>query len=183
MNKSDFRKKAFEIRNTTFDKEINNQIIDKFLKSPYYKNAENLLLTSSIRTEINTDPIIKKVLEDNKKLYLPISNPKDHSISVTRILHYPEEVIESHYGILEPKVDGHEDPNILDLVLVPGVAFDRRGYRIGYGAGYYDRFLLNTAAKRVAISRDNLIFDEIPYEYFDQKVDLIISEKEIVHIN
>lgn len=180
MKKNIFRKKAFDIRNSTYDENINKKIISKFLDSDIYKNSKNILLTSSIQTEIDTLPIIEKIFEDKKNLFLPITNVKDHTLSISRIKHYPQDLIESHYGILEPRFNQNINPQILDLVLVPGVAFDRRGYRIGYGAGYYDRFLLNTDAKRISMSRDNLLFDEIPYESYDLRVDLIFTETQTV---
>jgi len=88
----------------------------------------------------------------------------------------PTRLIRHRFGMLEPAADlPVADPATLDLVLVPGVAFDRRGGRLGFGGGYYDRFLLTTAALRVGIAYDNCLADALPCDEHDQRMDWVVT--------
>ena len=94
-----------------------------------------------------------------------------------------DELIVDNYGILEPKyVDKNNIGDNFDLIIMPGVAFDRCGNRIGYGGGYYDKYLLNIKEdiKKIALAYDIQVIDDIHREKHDIKVDCIITEKEIV---
>ncbi len=87
------------------------------------------------------------------------------------------------FGILEPKPEAMHlvAPEELDLVLVPGIAFDKRGYRLGYGGGFYDAFLAQTKMVKVGLAFDFQIVDLLPTREEDERVDLIVSEKTIYH--
>ena len=88
----------------------------------------------------------------------------------------PTRLIRHHFGMLEPAADLPVlDPTTLDLILVPGVAFDRHGGRLGFGGGYYDRFLLTTAALRVGIAYDNCLADALPCDEHDQRMDWVVT--------
>ena len=87
------------------------------------------------------------------------------------------------FGILEPKPEAMNlvAPDELDLVLVPGIAFDKRGYRLGYGGGFYDAFLAQTKSVKVGLAFDFQIVDLLPTREEDERVDLIVSEKTVYH--
>ena len=88
----------------------------------------------------------------------------------------PAHLVRHRFGMLEPAADlPVVDPATLDLVLVPGVAFDRRGGRLGFGGGYYDRFLTTTPALRVGVAYDQCLADELPCGEHDQRVDWIAT--------
>ncbi len=88
----------------------------------------------------------------------------------------PTRLVRHRFGMLEPAADlPPVDPLTLDLVLVPGVAFDRRGGRLGFGGGYYDRFLLTTPALRVGVTYDECLADALPCDEHDQRMDWIVT--------
>lgn len=91
----------------------------------------------------------------------------------------PERLVRHRFGMLEPAADlPRVDARILDLVLVPGVAFDRRGGRLGFGGGFYDRFLLTTPALRVGITYDPCVAEALPMTERDQRMDWIVTPTE-----
>jgi 5-formyltetrahydrofolate cyclo-ligase len=86
------------------------------------------------------------------------------------------------FGMLEPMADlPVVDPATLDVALVPGVAFDRRGTRLGFGGGYYDRFLPTTPALRIGIAFDECLADELPYGEYDQRMDWVATPSKMIH--
>jgi 5-formyltetrahydrofolate cyclo-ligase len=94
----------------------------------------------------------------------------------------PTRLVRHRFGMLEPAADLPAiDPATLDVVLVPGVAFDRHGGRLGFGGGYYDRFLLTTSALRVGIAFDQCLAEELPCGKHDQRMDWVATPSEIFH--
>lgn len=87
------------------------------------------------------------------------------------------------FGIKEPMDEEFFDYNAIDIVLVPGMAFDRKGYRMGRGKGYYDKFLPNISAIRIGICFDFQLFDQIPINQYDVQMDYIVSNNEVITIN
>ena len=93
-----------------------------------------------------------------------------------------EELHKGAYGILEPSTKRPVAENDIDVIIVPGLAFDRRGGRMGFGAGYYDRLLIKTNAVKIGLCYDFQLMDSVPSEEHDVPMDYIITEKEIVEI-
>lgn len=180
--KTKFRKKLLKQRKLSFNKNCNQKIIERFLESSLYKKAENLMLTASTKDEIDTTEIIQKALEDGKHLFLPRCLPKTHQMQAVEIYHFPQDMTEGNYKILEPKLElpPLSDCSVLDLIVVPGLAFCVDGRRIGYGGGYYDRFLENLHVPTCALISEKFIEKDIPTEPFDRKVDYLITEKRII---
>lgn len=165
---------------------MDRKILDKFYESKYYREAINIFIYISYDSEINTKEIINKALRDNKKIYVPRTEFKTRLMDAVEIASL-DNLIENKYGILEPAVeDAHIDPNELDLIVVPGVAFDRTGGRMGYGAGFYDRYFKkinkeNTKKiRKLALAYDFQILENIPMNERDVPVTYIITEKEFI---
>jgi 5-formyltetrahydrofolate cyclo-ligase len=94
----------------------------------------------------------------------------------------PARLVRHRFGMLEPAADlPVVDPATLDLVLVPGVAFDRRGGRLGFGGGYYDRLLPTTPALRVGVTYDCCLADELPCSEHDQRMDWVVTPTQEIH--
>ncbi|MBN1811842.1 MAG: 5-formyltetrahydrofolate cyclo-ligase [Anaerolineae bacterium] len=94
----------------------------------------------------------------------------------------PAQLVRHRFGMLEPAANlPVVDPATVDVVLVPGVAFDRRGGRLGFGGGYYDRFLSTTPALRVGIAFDQCLVGELPCGEHDQRMDWVATPSEIIH--
>ena len=164
--------------------EKDRKILDRFYDSNYYREAKNIFIYISYDSEINTKGIIKKALRDNKKIYVPRTEFKTRLMDAVEITSL-NNLIESEYGILEPSVEEpHIDPNEIDLIVVPGVAFDRNGGRMGYGAGFYDRYFKKINEDnmkkviKLALAYDFQILEKIPMNEQDVPVNYIITEKE-----
>jgi len=95
----------------------------------------------------------------------------------------PSRLVRHRFGMLEPAAELPViDPALLDVVLVPGVAFDRRGGRLGFGGGFYDRFLPTTPALRVGVTYDSCLVDELPCTQSDQRMDWIVTPGGLLQI-
>jgi len=135
------------------------------------------------RNEVKTDFIINYCLLHNKKVYIPICIPETHELCISRITSL-EELQSGHYGIREPMPEyiRLSDSSLVDLVLIPGIAFDNSGNRIGFGAGYYDRFMkrLRPGAVKAALAYFFQVVDHVPSEEHDIPTDYIITEKSTI---
>lgn len=158
-------------------------IVKKLLASEEYIKSESFFCFLSFGSEVETEEILKDALK-NKEVYVPYINKIDDLMYPVLIKDLNNFKINS-FGIREP--DFKEDFLILkefDFALVPGVAFDREGWRIGYGKGYYDKFFNSyTVKNKIAVAFALQIIDKIPSENHDVPVDVIITENELIKIN
>ena len=173
---------------TAKKEDMDKKIVDKFYESKYYKEAKNIFIYISYDSEIDTKEIINKALIDNKRVYVPRTEFKTRLMDAVEIASL-DNLIESEYGILEPAMEEpHIEPDELDLIVVPGVAFDRNGGRMGYGAGFYDRYFKRISKdrmekiKKLALAYDFQILEKIPMDEQDVPVNYIITEKEFIHL-
>ena len=125
--------------------------------------------------EIDTRPFIGACLARGQRVFAPRVEAGCDRLDHAE-LHALEELEPGPFGLLQPPAADAPLPPF-DLVVVPGAAFDRRGHRIGYGQGYYDRFLAETAAYKVGLAYDELFFEELPTESHDVAVDAILTER------
>ena len=158
-------------------------IAKKVLKTPEYKEADNILLYADYRHEVMTREIFDDALLHKKKVYFPKSND-DGTMEFYQIISVKQ--LESGYkGIKEPVVDNRylfkHNSKEDTLIIVPGVAFDMKGYRVGYGKGFYDRFMQDKRQMTAfGLCFSNQLVDEIPHAMHDIKMDKIVTE-EIVY--
>lgn len=175
------RKKFFEENYKEF-KNASNSIMDKLLTSKEYKEAKVIMCFVSFKDEVMTHNIIKTALKDGKILAVPYVEKGNKEMVAAKIENF-NELKEGFYGILAPLKDKLNimDPKDIDLVISPGVAFDKEGYRVGYGGGFYDRFLKNTRedVKIIALGFDLQVIDEAPRGPFDIPVHGLITESGI----
>lgn len=167
-------------------KEMDKKILNKFYETQYYNDAEKIFIYISYASEINTKEIINKALKDNKKIYVPRTEFKSRNMDAVEITSL-DNLLESTYGILEPSTEESKtEPNELDLIVVPGVAFDRNGGRMGYGAGFYDRYFKKINKENIskivklALAYEFQILDKVPMNSQDVPVDYIITENEFI---
>lgn len=107
--------------------------------------------------------------------------PRVHGQELVLHIYRPDRLVRHHFGMLEPAADlPTVHPSAVSLVLVPGVAFDRRGGRLGFGAGYYDRLLPRTTALRVGVTYDRCLADALPLDPHDQLVDWIVTPTQTI---
>jgi 5-formyltetrahydrofolate cyclo-ligase len=141
-----------------------------------FQKAEHVALYCGIAPEVETKPFLKKILKD-KKLYLPRVGLRK-TLKLCRVRLLSKDLRKGAYNIMEPKdFCGKRPASKMDLIVVPGVAFDRKGGRLGRGGGYYDRLL--KCAKRVpAIGicfREQMV-KKVPMKAHDVKVDRVITD-------
>ncbi len=181
--KDAIRKQILGIRNKLDDNEVNSLSENIFLnlrKNSFLDSSSHVMVYLDFKHEVKTDAIINYCLEQNKKVYIPICIPETHEVSISRLASL-EELQSGHFGIREPMLQHIRlaDSSLIDLVLVPGVAFDKAGNRAGFGAGYYDRFMkrLQPGAVKAALAFSFQIVDFVPSDEYDIPVDYIVTEK------
>ena len=163
-------------------KSYSDSIIDKLYSTDYYKKAKTIMTFISFGAEVDTHEFIKTSIAKGKRIVVPITIPETKELKLSQVLDFDHLEI-GFYDILTPKEEfiSYVDPSEVDLIIVPGVAFDRNGYRIGYGGGYYDRFLANLDhVTKISLAFDMQLISSIPHEHFDIPVNYIITEKEII---
>lgn len=170
--KNDLRNKYLEIRKNLVDKDKKSFVIfDKIIKDKDYINAKVIGLYKSLSSEVNTDKLLEYSLEVGKVVLLP--RVVENEIKFYRY-NLNDSLEKSKFGVLEP-LESSNDYSI-DLVIVPGVAFTIDGNRLGFGKGYYDRFLANKNIKTIGICFKEQICDYIPVNENDIKINKIIHD-------
>lgn len=152
-------------------------IFNKLIESQEYINATNIFIYVSFQGEVDTYEIIKHAFKNHKRVYVPKVISKKFGMKAVEIKDLKDLKV-GVCGIYEPdSFDNAVGENIIELVIVPGVAFDLSGGRVGYGGGFYDRFLkkLNPNATKIALAYDFQLINEIVIEEHDIKVDRIIT--------
>jgi len=157
------------------------EIMDRFLRLPSFNSARCILLYASKGGEVHTDGIIRSALSLGKKVALPVTMKEGHVLELYEIKSI-EELSEGAFGILEParNQERRVQPEEVELVVVPGVSFDRRGHRIGYGMGYYDSLLKKVNGCKVGLAYDMQIVEHVPDEPHDVAVDMVVTQSEII---
>ncbi len=153
------------------------KITRRILLLPEFRKSKSVLLYYPYKNEVDVRFLIKHLLKENKKfIFLPkVSNNRIIPVKVD----FPVVLKRGFAGIKEP--DGIEFPErVIDLVIVPGVAFDYQGYRLGYGGGFYDRFLSNSKAYKVGVAYDFQIVDRLPHGEHDVPVDVIVTPTQTI---
>ena len=118
---------------------MDRALTERFLQHPFYQEAKTIATYLSFPHEFQTQELIERALKDGKKVLIPKTYPKGR---MEFVVYDPKQLAKTSFGLLEPKGDLEVvDPSQIDLIHVPGLAFTTEGYRIGYGGGYYDRYL------------------------------------------
>jgi 5-formyltetrahydrofolate cyclo-ligase len=154
-------------------------LAERFLTLPGFNHAATVLLyANAFPEEINTGPMLREALAIGKRLVCPRVDRGAKRLRLFEVEHLDRDLVPGTLGIPEPRLDCREvDPGAVDWVLVPGLAFDARGYRVGRGAGHYDRLLpmLRPDAPRWALVFDCQWVEALPVEPHDVPVDGVVS--------
>ncbi|MCA9106084.1 MAG: 5-formyltetrahydrofolate cyclo-ligase [Pirellulaceae bacterium] len=182
--KQQIREQAHENRRAQEDKdEISRDIMARFMTLPEYDRAATVMFYIDVRAEVRTRNDLEKALGSGKKIVVPYC--VDGELELFH-LESMDELETGMYKILEPRQDLRSveskrvDVAELDLIMVPGVAFDRVGGRTGHGKGYYDKLLEHAklTTPLVGVAFDCQIFDEIPMESHDIFMDRVVTQSE-----
>lgn len=158
--------------------EYSRVITDRLTALPEYKCAKRILCYASYNSEVDTSELCRRIIAEGKELHLPRCDVETKSMTACKVTDLSA-LKKGAYGIPEPEGEGIL-PQKLDLVVVPMVAFDKNKGRIGYGAGYYDRFLPMTNAFRCGIAFSAQEVECASFEETDLPMDLIITEREMI---
>ena len=170
--KKELRKEIIYLRDNLEDRYNKSMIIkNKIMNLDIYKNSKVIALYSSMKSEVDTKELIKESLELGKKVLLPriLNKNKMIFIEINKDTNYERNT----FGVLEPI--GIEEKNI-DLMIIPGVAFDKANNRLGYGRGYYDKYLKDKDLYKIGICFHEQLVDNIEVDEHDIKMDLIITD-------
>lgn len=184
--KKQIREEAHANRNAQENKdELSQQIVRTFMSLPEYQAAKTVLFYLDVRSEVRTRHSLEDALQSGKKIIVPYCVEGE----VLELFHLEamDELSVGMYRILEPKPELRALPakqvrvEEIDLIMVPGVAFDRRGGRTGHGKGYYDKLLEHARPDTplFALAFECQLFPEIPMQSHDMFMDKVITEKEV----
>lgn len=184
MDKKSFRKLIIQKRNEMSILEKNslsNQVIERLVNTKEYNKAKNIFVFVSTEDEIFTHDFIKNSIKLGKNIYIPFVDSGKKLMYASKLESFDDLEI-GFYDILslpESKLD-IVNPEKLDLVIVPGLVFGKNFYRIGYGGGYYDKYLSNPniTAVKIGICYEFQVFEKVDYNNYDIPVEIIITEKE-----
>lgn len=162
--------------------ERDKRICERILSLVSYRYADTLMLYSPIGSEIDVSPIVRAAFKSGKR----VAYPRCIANTCEMRFHYVDSVDmlkHGSYGILEPD----EDTPVLDkreickrgdcICIIPALVYDRRGYRVGYGKGYYDRYLSDFKGTKLGVTYSELLLDELPHGRYDLHTDLIVTER------
>ena len=158
--------------------EKSRAIQSRVLALPEYQRARRVLLYLSKGSEVDTWPLLDCALAQGKEVYAPRCLERPGEMAFYRVSSR-EDLQAGAFGLLEP-IPGRCPPlerGQGDLCLVPGLAFDREGYRLGYGKGYYDRFLADFPGKTAGICYNCCMRNLLPHGRYDRAVDILVTEK------
>ncbi|MBR7008583.1 MAG: 5-formyltetrahydrofolate cyclo-ligase [Ruminococcus sp.] len=157
-----------------------NSIAEKLLQSEYYKACRELLIYVSFDIEVDTIKIISHALGE-KQVYCPKCFGDTNIMEFYRITSL-DDLKKGKYGILEPDTSSGATNSFSadSLCVVPGLSFDNNGHRLGFGKGFYDRFLSDFAGTAIGICYDSFVKESLPTEEFDKCVDHLITEQRII---
>lgn len=188
MTKSELRKQA-QLKRDSMDNllicKYGDIIANSLINHEWYKFSKSIFIYVSVGNEVPTHAVIKNALAGGKTVSVPKIGPGTQMHAVP-VRDFEQDLEPGKFGILEPKSYLRPVPETcIDLIIVPGLLFDKSGYRIGYGKGYYDSFLDSVErnsphCRTIGLAFHSQVVQELPRERHDKPVMLIITEKQIL---
>lgn len=180
MEKKQLRTKGKDILSKligTQRNDVESSIHKTLFDSSYYQQATVIGCTISQAHEIDTSPIIEQAWKDNKEIVVSKCYPKQKELSFRKLTSF-KQLETVYFGLKEPKEEETEEmgKERIDLMIVPGLLFDERGYRIGYGGGFYDRYLSDFEQTTIALATEEQLVQKVPNDPFDIPVHHLITE-------
>ncbi|HJU13114.1 MAG TPA: 5-formyltetrahydrofolate cyclo-ligase [Candidatus Nitrosotalea sp.] len=180
VEKGRLRKQLLDQRDSLspdFIKIASAKIQENLRKVEFYRNAKILGGYHAVGSEVRTQEILKEILNAGKELALPKAEKND--LLFKKITSFSDLEV-GNFSVMEPK-ERCETVKKIEVILVPAIALTRDGYRLGYGFGYYDRYLHSKRSKKIALSYSKQIVKTIPHDSHDVKVDCIVTEDEVIY--
>ncbi len=187
IRKEDIRNEMISLRNKLTKEQVDTlseKIVSTLTKLPVFINSRRIMLYMSFGSEVDTFKLIEYCKELGKSVIVPFCVSKDRRLVPTEIKSIENDLVKNRIGFLEPKKELVEAASTedIDIIILPGLAFDRGCYRVSYGGGYYDRFLgkLDFSIPTIGLVYDFQLIDVIPAEEHDIPVDYVITDKRII---
>lgn len=165
-------------------KRRSKDVENKLSELPIYKQAKVIMVYYPLRGEVD---ILRKIKKDlgNKRFCFPVMDLEAKNLRIFEIANLDEDFCVGAWGVMQPDTEKAKEVDIkeIDVVIVPGLAFDKQRNRLGRGAGFYDRFLqdITPPTKKVGIAFEFQILENLPTNLsWDQKVDTIVSENFVI---
>ena len=186
MDKVDARKKAKEnlLKVSTEKRNPQEELILDYLKNlPEWKEAKIIALTKSMPIEFSLEKVVKLARNMNKKIVVPVTLP--HRQMKFAFWDEKTQFQKNSFGVEEPIQPVWVDKEQIDLVIVPGLAYSKKGERLGFGGGYYDRLLEQQNFSTISLAYQEQVYDEAIWnvEVFDQTVQILITKEGVIHSN
>jgi len=184
------RRKVLDARNRQADKDVLSRIIcDRFIAQPVYRQAQTVMWYIHCRSEVRTQAALLNELATGKRIAIPYCTQDDRGHNKLGLWQLEDfsELVPGMWGILEPpkqrwgELRKEIPPDEIDCIMVPGVAFDRNGGRLGNGAGYYDCLFKNVRADAalIGVCFESQLVDQVVMEFHDVVMNYVITEKAI----
>jgi 5-formyltetrahydrofolate cyclo-ligase len=157
------------------------EIEAKLFRLPEYRAASVVLFYASFRSEVETHHMIRRALAEGKRVVLP--RVKGKELELFEIKSFDKDVLPGAWGIPEPDSSRQAELKDLGLIVVPGAAFDEKGNRIGYGAGFYDKLLPLYTGRTAALAFELQIVPDAPADLHDIPMQKIVTEKRIIDVH
>lgn len=183
MDKKSIRQECMRIRAENIlllSKEQNSHLLRHLLQIPQFLHAKTIMLYVSKQSEADTHHLFLHILHEGKQVVLPRTNVAKREITPYYVKR-DAELDPSSFGVMEPSLECKICPTQeIDAIIIPGVAFDEKCNRLGYGLGFYDRFLKEAKGVKIGICADAQILPLIPVEEHDIPMDYVVSEKRTI---
>ena len=186
MDKVDARKIAKEILMSLSIEKRNHQeelILDYLKNLPEWTEAKIIALTKSMSIEFSLGKVVKLARNMNKKIVVPVTLP--HRQMKFAFWDEKTQFQKNSFGVEEPIQPIWVDKEQIDLVIVPGLAYSKKGERLGFGGGYYDRFIEQQDLSTISLAYQEQVYEEAIWnvEVFDQAVQILITKEGVIHSN
>jgi 5-formyltetrahydrofolate cyclo-ligase len=165
---------------------LSSRISQRLFEIQELKTAETVATYLSTGSEVRTGGILTWCIAKGKRVIIPVTDRKSRRLFFSQVIHPDIELKQGTFGILEPKPEFMRPIPLehAQLAMVPGIAWDSRGYRIGHGGGYYDRALnsLRNSLTTIGLSYEFQMIDHAPRNRFDRSVNKIVTERRIINV-
>ena len=183
--KDKLRKELIKLKNNLSKSEVlekSNLIKKRLFQMDEFKQASTILFYVSYDNEVNTHDMIKESMLNRKKVIVPVSDKEQKKLILSELKNWNDLSL-CAYNILEPRKECIIEVPLdsIDLILVPGLGFDKHGHRIGHGLGYYDKLLESATDQSIGLAFHLQILDKIYVEKHDVSIHKIITDKEIIY--
>lgn len=182
--KKELRKKVLAARDKLLPRQRaakSREIEERLFSLPEFKAARTVMFFASFRSEVDTGPMIRRALTFGKRVVLPKVTGAE--LALHEIADFDNDVAPGAWGIPEPDESRPVMLDELDMIIVPGAAFDEQGNRLGYGAGFYDKLLPVFRKTTVALAFELQIVPSVPAEIHDIPIQKIVTDRRVIEIN